>query len=130
MNAKGEASGGLVKKQLSESAQKEFEALREEGTTYHRDLRGVNNNLGVVQRDTRATQVTQAQVAMCDDKTNLYKSIGKAYVWATKQDIEDTLKKDAISLKKTESDLNDRKQFLERRIHSNQANIKDLLGST
>ena len=130
MNAKGDSSGGLVKKQLSESAQKEFEALRKEGTTYHRDLRGVNNHLGVVQRDTRATQVTQAQVAMCDDKTNLCESIGKAYVWATMQDIEDTLNKDAISLKKAESDLNDRKQFLERRIHSNQANIKDLLGST
>ena len=34
MNAKGEASGGLVKKQLSESAQKEFEALREGAETW------------------------------------------------------------------------------------------------
>ena len=128
MNAKG-AAGGQVRKQLSESAQKEFETLRDEGTVYHRDLRGVNNHLSVVARDTRATQVTQAQVAMCDDTTNLYKSVGKAYVWASKQDVEETLKKDAISLKKTENDLNDRKQYLERRIQSNQANIKDLIGS-
>lgn len=128
-SAIGGGAGGQVRKQLSESAQKEYETLREEGSSYHRDLRGVNNHLSVVARDTRATQVTQAQVAMCDDTTNLYKSVGKAYVWASKQDVEETLKKDAISLKKTENDLNDRKQYLERRIQSNQANIKDLIGS-
>ena len=128
-NAKN-GGAGQVRKQLSESAQKEFESLRDEGTTYHRDLRGVRNHLNVVARDTRANQVTQAQVGMCDSNTNLYKSIGKAYVWASKQDIEDNLKKDAVNLRKTESDLNDRKQYLERRIQSNQANIKDLLGSS
>ena len=128
-SAIGGGAGGQVRKQLSESAQKEYETLREEGSSYHRDLRGVNNHLGVVARDTRATQVTQAQVSMCDENTNLYKSVGKAYVRASKQEIEETLKKDAINLKKTEQDLNDRKQYLERRIQSNQANIKDLLGS-
>ena len=118
-SAIGGGAGGQVRKQLSESAQKEYETLREEGSSYHRDLRGVNNHLGVVARDTRATQVTQAQVSMCDENTNLYKSVGKAYVRASKQEIEETLKKDAINLKKTEQDLNDRKQYLERRIQSN-----------
>ena len=128
-NATGGGTGGQVRKQLSESAQKEFENLREEGSSYHRDLRGVSSHLNVVARDIRATQVTQSQVSMCDDNTNLYKSVGKAYVSASKQEIEETLRKDAINLKKTESDLNDRKQYLERRIQSNQANIKDLIGS-
>ena len=128
-SAIGGGAGGQVRKQLSESAQKEYETLREEGSSYHRDLRGVNNHLGVVARDTRATQVTQAQVSMCDENTNLYKSVGKAYVKSSKQEIEETLKKDTINLKKTEQDLNDRKQYLERRIQSNQANIKDLLDS-
>jgi chaperonin cofactor prefoldin len=74
-------------------------------------------------------QVTASQVSTLEETTGLYLSVGKAYIKTEKGDITGTLEKQRESLLKTQQDLSDRKIYLERRIQSNTANIKELTGT-
>ena len=58
----------------------------------------------------------------------MYRSVGKTYILSAKNDIEKYLDKEVLSLQKTTNDLNDRKEYLERRIKSNAANMRDIIG--
>ena len=81
------------KKQMDEQQRKEFEEIRDQTNAYSRDLRGVNSHLNAVMRDTRANQVTTSQVKVLEESVNMYRSVGKAYVLASKDNIEASLQK-------------------------------------
>ena len=59
----------------------------------------------------------------------MFRSVGKAYIQANKSSIEKALDKEKDSLLRNQSDLNDRKEFLERRIKQNTQNLKELTGN-
>jgi len=73
--------------------------------------------------------VTSSQVSNLEESTNTYLSIGKAYFQADKSRINDHLEVQKTSFAKTNQDLSDRKEYLERRIQSNVANMKELTGT-
>ena len=57
----------------------------------------------------------------------LYRSVGKAFVYSTRKDIEERLEQEIGDITKSQRDLTDREEYLERRIASNTANLQDLL---
>ncbi len=77
----------------------------------------------------RILKVTAGHVASLEESTNMFLSVGKAYFQADKARIHDHLEVQKASLTKTNQDLSDRKEYLERRIQSNMANIKELTGT-
>jgi tetratricopeptide (TPR) repeat protein len=113
-------------KQLSAEQQKELGELQEQWRAYDRDLRGVALRISSMEREMRTVQVTSAQLKDFDDSTAMYKSVGKAYVLSNKSAVDDSLKKEADTVGKNLKDLQDRKEYLERRITSSAANIRDL----
>lgn len=100
--------------------------LQEQTNTYNRDLRTVRNKLLNLQRDARLNAVTTNQIEALAPTIPLYRSVGKAFVFTERKDIENRLEKEIGELTKSERDLQDRQEYLERRIASNTNNMRDL----
>jgi prefoldin subunit 1 len=100
--------------------------LQEQTNAYARDLRGVKGRIGSLQRDVRLNTATNAQIEPLSESTRLFRSVGKTFVLAPKADIQERLKAEAVENAKTIQDLNDRAEYLERRINSNTSNLRDL----
>lgn len=113
-------------KQLNEEQRKELMDLQEQTNAYHRDLRGVQNRLLSLDRETRTAQVTAKQIRDFDAAVPMFKAVGKAYVLSDRANIELGLDKELELLQKNQQDLTDRRVYLERRISSSTANIRDL----
>ncbi len=57
----------------------------------------------------------------------LYRSVGKAFVFCERSEIEKRLEDEIADLTKLQRDLTDRQEYLERRITSTSANLQDLI---
>ncbi len=100
--------------------------LQEQTSTYSKDLRSVRNRLAALQREARVNAVTSHQIDSLDASVPLYRSVGKAFVLTGRSDIESRLESEIAELTKSERDLTDRQEYLERRIASNNNNLRDL----
>jgi tetratricopeptide (TPR) repeat protein len=120
------AAAAKPKRQLDEQQRKEIFELQEQTGSYQRDLRTVIQRINGLSREAAATDNTQKQMGELKDETELYRGIGKAYVLQSRSVIDDCLTRELDTIDKNYKDLKDRKEYLERRITSNQSNLKDL----
>lgn len=100
--------------------------LQDQINTYNKDLRAVKLRLGSLQREARVNSVTANHIQTLDSTTPMYRSVGKAFVLTPKDNIEERLEKDITENTKTQRDLTDRQEFLERRIVSASQNVQDI----
>jgi len=114
------------KRQLDEQQRKELYELQEQTSSYTRDLRAVIARLNSLSREAAATDNTQNQLKEFPAPTKLYRGIGKAYVLQDRNVIDECLESEINIIDKNYKDLQDRKEYLERRIQSNQTNLRDL----
>ena len=125
-----EKKAGIVaakpRRQLDEAQRKELFELQEQTGSYSRDLRAVIQRMNALSRDAAAADNTQNQIKAVPEETKLFKGIGKAYVLQDKNSIDESLTKELDQIEKNYKDLKDRKEYLERRISSNQNNLRDL----
>ncbi len=101
--------------------------LQDQIATYNKDLRSVKVRLASLQREGRVNAVTTNQIESLDASIPLYRSVGKAFVFAERQEIEARLDKEIGDITKAQRDLTDRQEYLERRIASATANLQDLV---
>lgn len=129
--AKTVGSGGGAKreKKLTPEQQKELFEIQEQTQGYARDLRGVTMKISSLEREKRANQVTGSQIGQLPESVPLYKTVGKAFMFADRAAIESHLTNELTSAEKQISDLKDRKTYLERRIESNKDHIRDIINS-
>lgn len=113
-------------KKLNESQIKEMQELQEEASSYSRDLRGVTNRLVSLGRDSRSNQVTESQIVSLPADVPLYRSVGKAFVLSSQANIQEHLDNERGTITKNQRDLQDRKEYLERRLQSTTQNMRDL----
>lgn len=101
--------------------------VQDQTNGYARDLKNVSLRLSAIQRDSKLNQITQSQIDVLDSEIPLYRAVGKAFFFTPKDDIKSRLDKELDTCKKNEKDLQDRKEYLERRLLSSTQNLKDLL---
>jgi prefoldin subunit 1 len=101
--------------------------LQEQSNTYNRDLRTVKLRIGALQREARVNAVTTNHIQSLEPDVPLYRSVGKAFVYAPRGEIEERLEKEIAEITKSTRDLTDREEYLTRRINSNNTNMQDLL---
>lgn len=101
--------------------------LQEQLSTLNRDLRAVKVRLATLQRDSRANSVTSKQVEAFDSSVPLYRAIGKAFFTTPKDKLQLRLQQESAELEKTQKDLMDRQEYLERRIASCSTNLQELI---
>jgi len=113
-------------RQLDEAQQKEFMELQEQINAFSRDLRGVQAKLSGYERDTKINAVTANEVEKLDPSTPMYLAVGKTFLFTERSEIESKLEKEIENITKNKRDLLDRQEYLERKIKSDQNNLKDL----
>jgi prefoldin subunit 1 len=79
------------------------------------------------QRESRVNSMTANHIETLDKSIPLYRSVGKAFVYCERSDIEKRLEDEIAELTKLQRDLTDRQEYLERRITSTSANLQDLI---
>lgn len=102
--------------------------LQEQLSSYNRDLRGVRASLSNTQRESRLNDVTTKQINNLDNNVPLYRSVGKAFIHTSRTQVESILLKENSDLLKAQNDLQDREEYITRRIISHTNNLKDLVG--
>ena len=100
--------------------------LQEQIATYARDLKIVQGRLTSAEREGKSTQATMNHLAALDAKVPLYRSVGKAFFATEREALDRRLEQDLELLTKTQRDLTDRQEYLERRITSNKSNLREL----
>ena len=65
-------------------------------------------------------------LAALDTAVPLYRSVGKAFFATEREALDRRLEQDLELLTKSQRDLTDRQEYLERRITSNKSNLREL----
>lgn len=115
------------KKVMSEGQRKEAYELQEQTAVHVRDLKTVQARLTAAEREARSTQATMNHVAALDRATPLYRSVGKAFFLTEREDLVRRLEGDGETLARSQRELTDKQEYLERRINSNSTNLRDLM---
>jgi len=115
-------------KKLDETQMKEFAELQEQIGVYSKDLRSVRMRLASLQRDARIDAVTTNHIQGLDESVPLYRAVGKAFLMSSKTAVMDKIEHDLAENTRTQRDLMDRSEYLERRIQSTTSNLQDLYG--
>ena len=123
---KAKAGGAGKPKQLDEAQKKEFYDLSEQARSFRMDLDGVVRRMATVERDSKACAVTYSQIEKFPEETSLFKSVGKAYIKHDREFIQKALEEEVEDNNKNFKDLQDRKEYIERRLTSVNSNMKDL----
>jgi chaperonin cofactor prefoldin len=117
------------RQQYDESQLKELMKLKDQIQTLSKDLTQVNGRLDNNSRDVRITASAKFQVEKVDETANFYSSVGKAYLRSSKPEVVQRLDDDTEFMQKQIKDLNDRKQFLERRLTELMRDRQDIIMS-
>lgn len=141
---------------LDAAAQQEFAELKDQLQTHVRDLQQVKYKLAAVSREERIETLTASEVKTMPADTPLYRSIGepqhllvarvaftipsltflpcgcanatgRMYMLSGHEEVEAASTKKLETLRKQQSDLTGRQEYLQRRVASTEANIQDLL---
>lgn len=121
--------------QLDEASSRELQDLQEQATRSSRDLAVVENQLMRLNRDRRLAEVTMEEIrqlpadSSSGSSTNCYRSIGKIFLKSSHNAVMKHLQEEVASNDKKMSDLSQKKDYLKRRINSQQQNMKDILSS-
>ena len=102
---------------------------QEQGGKLTRDLRQVSSKLSTCQREIRANRVTAQQVEELPTDVTTYRTVGKAFMLTPRTEIDKRLASELDTLTKNQADLTDRKVYLERRLESNNQQMKDIVGA-
>ena len=78
-------------------------------------------------REQKRFELTGTQINAIEDGTRLYQSIGKMFMLAEKPEVMGSLQEQLEAEQKNESELKARQKFLQRRLQSQELNIKDLI---
>eukprot|EP01041_Mallomonas_annulata_P007940 gene7940-16266_t len=125
--AKASAAKKPKQRKMDEATQREYLELQDQTNAFARDLRLVQAKLASSQKHSRSNQVTTAHINTLNEDVPLYRSVGKAFVHSTREDVIHSLDNENEKLNSTQKDLMDRKEFLERRITSNASNLQDMV---
>jgi len=118
-----------VQTNVSESMRKEIEEMSEQYKQTGRDLSEVRARLEAAAKDQRRIAVMSNEVEHLSEATPLYQSVGKMFMLRPREEIKTSLREDAEGQEKRVSDLKSREQYLQRRLHSQEENMKDLIQS-
>eukprot|EP00588_Corethron_pennatum_P007659 CAMPEP_0194297978 /NCGR_PEP_ID=MMETSP0169-20130528/59910_1 /TAXON_ID=218684 /ORGANISM="Corethron pennatum, Strain L29A3" /LENGTH=280 /DNA_ID=CAMNT_0039047909 /DNA_START=769 /DNA_END=1611 /DNA_ORIENTATION=- len=124
------SSGSSTKPRTADEAQaKEIMDLQEQFISTNREYNVVNANISKAQREQNMADLTMGELSKIEDGTKMYRGIGKMFMLSSHKDCINHLQT-SIELERTlEKDLTQKKDYLEKRIKSQQINIQELTGT-
>lgn len=114
---------------MDQGLRNELSQLSEAYNTSNTELLEVKARLEACHREGRRTDLTQDEIKAMPVETPMYLSVGKVFLRSPRPSVETHLEAERAKQEKERSDLEARKTFLQRRMVSQEANLKDLMGS-
>ncbi|GKY94301.1 hypothetical protein MPSEU_000395900 [Mayamaea pseudoterrestris] len=112
---------------LDEASSRELYDLEVQATQSSRDLSVVENQLLRLERDKRLAQVTKEEISQLPAETACFRSVGKIFLKSSQDRVTEYLDEKVSTTTKQQHDLTQKKDYLERRLKSQQQNMKDIL---
>ena len=114
------AVGGRVDEELMD--------LQTQLSTTIRDYRYVNADFVRVEKNKRVNEITIAELDALpqDSDTKMYMSVGKMFMASSRDNVYEQLETEIKDFEKKANDLTQKKEYLERRMKSQQQNIVEL----
>jgi len=109
------------------SSAKELRELEESYQQTERELQEVQGRLMSSQREQKMISLTSKQIENVPETNKMYRSVGKMFMLTPKADMDGILQEQGQTEKKTQTELMSRRKYLQRRITSQEENIKDLM---
>jgi prefoldin subunit 1 len=127
----GGGSGGLMRGGaggVDSALQKEIMDLQKQFRTTHRDYSTVSADILKAQKTQRVNQITIQELdnITTESETKMYMGVGKMFMAATRDHVHVSLEEEIKDNGKKETELKQKKEYLERRMKSQQQNIIEL----
>ena len=119
----GGGGGGGVDK----ATQDEMMKLSEQYQTTKRDLMEVEARSSAAMKNSRRTALTVEQIEAVSDETPLFRGVGKMFLRAPKADIKGMLDEQVAEENEKMAALDSKKNFLNRRLQSQERDLQDLM---
>lgn len=116
---------------LDATVSKELQELQQQYVQLNREHNVVKANILKCQREYKTDEITMSELEKLpiEDESNMYRSIGKIYLLSTRDDVMEHLQNNMETEKKREQDLEQKLEYLERRMQSQKSNMEELLRS-
>jgi len=127
-----QAANAAMQVQTSDaSVSKEVLDLQEQLRTSLRDYNLLNVQMNKSEKELRMNSITFSELEKipADADTRMYRGIGKMFLLASRNDVFKHLDNSIKTDEKSIIDMTHKKEYLERRIKSQQQNINELIGS-
>ncbi|MGK3745577.1 MAG: chaperonin cofactor prefoldin [Bacillariaceae sp.] len=121
------APGNTNNRQLDTATTRELHDLQMQYGTSAREYNTVNANLNKAQREEKMYGITLSEVEQNPSASgNYFRSVGKLFLQSTKPEVTEHLQSNIDNQKKTQEELTGKKDYLEKRLKSQQMNMKEL----
>jgi tetratricopeptide (TPR) repeat protein len=121
------APGNTNNRQLDTATTRELHDLQMQYGTTAREYNTVNANLNKAQREEKMYGITLSEVEQSPSASgNYFRSVGKLFLQSTKPEVTEHLQSNIDNQKKTQEELTGKKDYLEKRLKSQQMNMKEL----
>jgi chaperonin cofactor prefoldin len=114
-------------KQMDEAQVKEFNELKAQTQGLVRDLNQSKNRQMAMEREIKLSGSTVTHLQDVDANREIYRAVGKSFMFQTKDETIERLNTTSKSLEKQRVEIDTRQKFLERRIKENSSNLEDML---
>ena len=107
----------------------EIRDLQEQYVNTNRELQMLNANVQKLQREQKLNELTMKELENLQGKENgrMYRGVGKMFMLSSESEISDHLKTEISDSKKKENDLSQKREYLVKKISSQQQNLQELL---
>jgi stress-induced-phosphoprotein 1 len=116
-------------RQLDAAQTRELQELQMQFQQTNRDLQIAQANLAKAQREARIAELTKSELEQLPDETACYRSIGKMFLRSSVPGVMEHLNTQLDVGKKTEAEMKQKMDYLERQAKSLRLNVEELVGS-
>ena len=112
---------------VDEATKREAQQLAERVQQHERELRETQARLGALRRETARTQITKNEIDALEEKTEVYRSVGKMFLLSDKKGVGELLDGQMKRGEERTAQLTARAQFLDRRVREQTAEFQQLV---
>jgi len=113
--------------ELSQEDQQQLQELQNQYDQMSKEHQTVANKLGMYERDQQRLDLTLKEMSDLEDNRKMFRSVGKMFMSATKEEVCDHLALQKSVAKKKSNELEARKAYLAKKKTSHEVQVREIL---
>jgi len=113
--------------ELSQEDRQQLQELQNQYDVMSKEHQTVANKLGMYERDQQRLDLTLKEMTELESDRKMFRSVGKMFMSATKEEVTDHLALQKTMAKKKSTELEARKSYLAKKKTSHEVQVKEIL---